>query len=758
MREPIDASAHGSSVVYDWGDGLEEWWINDARGLEHGFTLRARPECCDDGPLTFTLAVRGTLRARLAVGDSSVRFENASGAAVIDYSHLEVRDAEGRALPAQFEPIDADSFQITIDEMGAHYPLTIDPIAQQAYLKASNAGSGDQFGIAVAISGDTAVVGAWLEDSNATGVNGNQADNSLLDSGAAYVFVRTGTVWSQQAYLKASNTNAGDWFGSRVAISGDTIVVGASHESSQANVVNGDQTDNSALNAGAAYVFVRTGSTWSQQAYLKASNAESGDRFGDALSVSGDTVVVGAGGEDSSSLGINGNPSDNSASGSGAAYVFVRTGTAWSQQAYLKASNAESNDFFGSGVSVFGDTIVVGANGESSSARVVNGNQSDNSATRAGAAYVFVRSGSVWSQQAYLKASNTDSDDAFGGSVSISGDTVVIGALHEASHATGVNGDQNNNDVPLAGAAYVFVRSGTTWTQQAYLKASNTQWSSQFQFDGATCFGRSVSVSGDIVVVGAYNEGSHATGINGDESDNSMPGAGAVYAFMRVGTTWSQKYYLKASNTDLNDRFGASVSVSGSTVVIGAEGEDSASVGINSDGTNNLAPDAGAAYMFPLYEDPTYFCFGDGSGTACPCGNPGDSFSGCANSVSANGARLIGAGHASISSDSFRLTGLNMPNSSALYFQATTQSNGGHGVTFGDGLRCAAGVVTRLGAKANTAGSSQYPVGTDAKISVKGQNAPGNVRTYQIWYRNAAAFCTSQTFNLSNGAQITWDP
>ncbi|MCA8942221.1 MAG: FG-GAP repeat protein, partial [Planctomycetes bacterium] len=144
-------------------------------------------------------------------------------------------------------------------------------VVEGHFLKASNTGGDDRFGWAVAQSGDTIVVGAFLEDSDATGIDG--VDNDLAEeSGAAYVFVRSGSTWVQQAYLKASNTNVGDRFGHSVAISGDTIVVGAREEDSGATSVDGNQTSNGQPDAGAAYVFVRTGSTWTQQAYLKASN------------------------------------------------------------------------------------------------------------------------------------------------------------------------------------------------------------------------------------------------------------------------------------------------------------------------------------------------------------------------------------------------------------------------------------------------------------------------------------------------------
>jgi hypothetical protein len=154
----------------------------------------------------------------------------------------------------------------------------------------------------------------------------------------------------------------------------------------------------------------------------------------------------------------------------------------------------------------------------------------------------------------------------------------------------------------------------------------------------------------------------------------------------------------------------------------------------------------------------TLFCSGDGSGTACPCGNSGAAGNGCASSVSATGAHLAGSGSPSIGSDTFTLTGTLMPNSSALYFQGTTQQSGGLGTVFGDGLRCAGGSVIRLGTKTNVSGTSSYPTGADVHIGLKGMNSAGAVRTYQCWYRNAASFCTPSTFNLTNGLQTTWIP
>jgi hypothetical protein len=587
VAAPTCVKANGKRVAYQWGEALTEWYVNDQRGLEHGYTVE-QPQS-SAGLLQLTLSVRGNLFPQVSGDGHDVAFISATGAAVVNYNGLKVFDADGATVPARFETV-AEGLRLSMDDHNARYPLTIDPIAQQAYLKASNTGGSDQFGYSVAVSGDTVVIGAIGEDSSATGVNGNQVDNSAVDAGAAYVFVRSGGVWSQQAYLKASNTGAGDQFGYSVAVSGDTVVIGATSEDSIATGINGNQADNSAQKAGAAYVFVRSGGVWSQQAYLKASNTQAQDQFGWSVAVSGDTLVIGAVGESSNATGVNGNQADNSAGFAGAAYVFTRSGTTWSQQAYLKASNTEAFDTFGLSLAISGDTVVIGAPAEDSSTTGVNGNQANNSASNSGAAYVFVRSGGVWSQQAYLKASNTGTDDDFGVRVAISGDTVVVGAVTEDSSAPGVNGNQADNSAVDSGAAYVFVRSGGVWSQQAYLKASNTGADDRF--------GYSVAVSGDTVVIGAIGEDGIATGVNGNQADNSAGFAGAAYVFVRFGGIWGQLAYLKASNTGENDLLGWSIAISADTVVIGAPAEDSSATGVNGNGADNIAADSGAAYVF----------------------------------------------------------------------------------------------------------------------------------------------------------------
>lgn len=479
------------------------------------------------------------------------------------------------------------------------------------YVKASNPNASDQIGYALALSADgsTLAVGAHLEDSGADGINGNQADNSATDAGAVYVFVRNDQgVWSQQAYVKASNSEANDLFGMGVALSadGNTLAVTARYEDSSAVGINGNQASNAAVDSGAAYVFVRSGQLWSQQAYIKASNTGADDRFGHAsaiaLSSDGNTLAVGAYAEDSAAVGIGGNQADNSASASGATYVFVRNQQqVWSQQAYLKASNTGASDYFGVTLALSGDgnTLAVDAIYEDSSAAGIGGNQADNAGVDSGAVYVFVRGmGGAWSQQAYIKASNPGGGDEYGSGIALShdGSTLAIGAYREDSIATDIGGNQADNSAPEAGAVYVFVRNlQNVWSQQAYVKAPNTNTGDNF--------GIRVGLSGDgnLLAVGAHGEDSAALGLGGNQADNLSAAAGAVYVLQRNQQgAWSHRTYVKAPNSDANDNFGYGVALSadGSTLAAGARLEDSSAAGFDGDPSDNSLVDAGAVYLY----------------------------------------------------------------------------------------------------------------------------------------------------------------
>ncbi|CAK8713901.1 MAG: FG-GAP repeat-containing protein [Candidatus Electronema aureum] len=358
----------------------------------------------------------------------------------------------------------------------------IDPTTAKKLLTGDGA-DGEEFGSSVSVSGDTAVIGAHYDDGG---------------KGAVYIFTRAvDGSWSQQK-LTADDGAAGDEFGVSVAVSGDMAIIGACHD------------DDKGTDSGSAYVFVRAaGGSWSQQKKLIATDGVADDLFGSSVSVDGDTAIIGAHGNDS---------------GKGVAYVFTRTNGVWSEQPKLTDNDGATHDYFGTSVSLAGDTAIIGASGNDS---------------RKGAAYVFTRTGSVWSQQQKLIAADGAADDYFGSSVSVDGDTAIIGA--------------SGNDTEK-GAAYVFTRTSGVWTQQqpklTATDGSEVDW-----------FGYSVSVDGDTVVVGASN------------NDTSK---GAAYVFTCTGSTWNQQSKLVAADGGADDYFGSSVAVDGDTVVVGAYGDDSA--------------------------------------------------------------------------------------------------------------------------------------------------------------------------------------
>jgi len=267
---------------------------------------------------------------------------------------------------------------------------------QQEYIKAGNADGGDLFGASVSLSsnGDTLVVGAIGEDSNTLGI-GTVATNTVNDFGAVYVFIRSGTVWAQQEYIKASDSDVGDQFGNSISLGddGNTLAVGAVFEGSMATGIGGDDTNNDLGGAGAVYVFTRSGTSWLQQAYVKASNTGRDHLFGKSVSLSadGNVLAVGAVGEQSSAVGVNGDEVTGALNSAGASYLYVRNAGVWSQQAYLKASNTGQGDLFGSSIELSGDgnTLAVGASLEDSNATGVGGDATNNDENGSGAVYLY---------------------------------------------------------------------------------------------------------------------------------------------------------------------------------------------------------------------------------------------------------------------------------------------------------------------------------------------------------------------------------
>jgi hypothetical protein len=435
------------------------------------------------------------------------------------------------------------------------------------YFKASNASAGDWFGeVALSANGKTMAVGAQLEDSGATVVNGDQEDESKRWAGAVYVFSETNGVWSQEAYLKASNSGVEDRFGRRVAISadGNTIITGAWFEDS-----NGNPNDDSLSNSGAAYVFRRTDGTWAEEAYLKALSPTVDASFYEvAVNADGHRVAVGA---------------PRGAGTNGIVEIFDRVDQGggsfgWARGPVLSPGRTRPGDGFGRSLSFAGDgeTLVVGAPGDDSSSIEL-----DNDAPDAGAAYVFSYDGVDWAASAYIKASVVGAGDDFGRKVVLSsdGNTLAIGARQEAGGGTGVGADPSDDSAEGSGAVYMYVRDDDDWLQEAYIKASNTNAG-----DG---FGDTIGLTddGSVMACGARAEASAAVGVNGDAGDNSLPQSGAAYLYVREDGEWRFTNYLKAPNTGDGDLFGMAVSLSGdgSRLAVGASYEDSDSTGIGGD-------------------------------------------------------------------------------------------------------------------------------------------------------------------------------
>jgi len=391
---------------------------------------------------------------------------------------------------------------------------------QDAYIKASNTGADDHFGSSISLSGDgkTLVVGAPKEDGT--------ADNS----GAVYVFTHDGTDWSEQDYLKADNNDANDHFGGKgtldISEDGNLIAVGAIDEDSAQNGTESNGINSDAPDAGAAYIFTRTGINWVQTAYIKASNSGVDDNFG-TLSLSGDgnTLVVGAPGE------------DETASNSGAVYVFEYNGTSWSEEAYLKASNAQAEDKFGGEQSLVisqdGLTIAVCAEGEDSNAlglSDVSTEGANNSSLYSSAVYVFRKESGTWGHEAYIK-SDHNNDDLFGSNRGLAlnktGTSLAIGTIWNSSSNLGVSSNSNNiGSLTQAGAVYFYTKSGSSWAKTSFLKAPNTGSSDHFGVSVA------MDETGATLVIGAALESSNAEGVAGTGQDNNgASGAGAVYVF-----------------------------------------------------------------------------------------------------------------------------------------------------------------------------------------------------------------------------------
>lgn len=479
--------ADGNRVTFA-RSGLTEWYVHGPAGIEQGFTLGAAPAGGSaNEPVVLEMELGGELEAML-MDERSAVFAGERPERV-RYTDLFARDAEGQELPARLALAEG-RLQIRVDDRDAVYPVEIDPLIWiETELVATDLTYAEAFGSAVAIEGDTAIVGSRLDDDRA------------VNAGAVFVFTRSGGLWTQQAKLFASDALGSDMFGAALDLEGTTLVVGAQYG------------DGAVGNSGAAYVFTFGGGVWTQRAKIAASDGANTDYFGTAVSYSSTTgtILVGA----------------SNKAGGGAAYVFTGAGASWTQQAKLVASDGAASDGFGYSLDVDANTAIIGAYRHDHAAMADSGG-----------AYVYTRSGGLWTPRIELNPSDLAAGDGYGWGVTLSGNTIVAGSRSDDDSASN------------AGSAYVWVGSGASWTQQAKLLGSASIANSYF--------GTATELKGDVLVVSA--------------TEASVPGR--IYVFTRIGSTWTERGVMSGRDTAQADGFGVTVDIDGTTAIAGAISHD----------------------------------------------------------------------------------------------------------------------------------------------------------------------------------------
>jgi FG-GAP repeat len=489
----VAPTAAANRVTYGHG-GVSEWYVNGPSGLEQGFTLRRAPAAAANMPVTLSMSLTGNARLSMAA-DARSMVLSGPGGALLSYGELVATDARGRALPSSMQMIEG-KLLLNIDTRGAAYPVRVDPLVQQGpKLEAEGEIGAGRLGRSVALStdGNTALV---------------SAPHNGGTSGAVWVFQRSGTTWTKQAVLETAKGEGGGFLGRNVALSadGNTALIGAGSKHGA---------------VGAVWVFTRSGSSWEQQgSKLTAADEVGKGYFGTnvALSADGNTAVIGG-------------ADDNG--GVGAAWVFTRSESTWTQQGGKLTGNEEVGaGKFASSVAISGDGNVALIGGTHDEGKV-------------GAAWVFARSGSSWAQQgSKLLAGEEIAKGFFGTSVALSGDgsTALITGAHD-------NG--------RIGGAWVFARSGSTWIQQGpKLTGGGEVGNGQFGSSAA------LSADGNTALIG------------GREDDGNL---GAVWAFARSGSSWLQQGSKLVGGEESGEgEFGYSLAISSdaTTALIGGLGDD----------------------------------------------------------------------------------------------------------------------------------------------------------------------------------------
>ena len=533
-------TADGSRVEYHYSNGVTEWYVNGPLGLQQGFTFESKPASSVDGPLEVRMAISGDVTVDVNETGTSALLHSADSLVSYGYGGLYAYDASGDELGARLQAT-SSGLSIIVDDAGAQYPITIDPFIEKQYLAGVADDQREEFGTSVAISGDTVVVGAphyrW---------GGIQ--------GAVYLFTVPGGEQSTEpdaVVLKSPRSVEGDSFGRSVAISGETIVVGAPDER--------DEELDPWFRFGAVYVFEKPSGGWvstSDAARLTPLEARSVSRFGTSVAISGDTVVVGT---ESSS-----------------AYVFNKPSDGWtdtSEASKLTSPDGSDNGRFGISVAVSGDTVVVGAY------RADLGDDQENF----GAAYVFTKPTDGWedtSDSVRLTAPDGVKGREFGLSLSMTDDTLVVGAPYSRNYDLYREAREAEDKTPYLGAVYVYSMGVPDWTDAAapvkLTAPSDVPWSR---------FGWSVSVSGDAITVGELDS-RRVMPVGGGYSYS----VGAAYVYAKPSEGWSstaEYRELPIPETMPYDYYGYSVSTNGDVAVVGAQRHG-----------NENGPDAGSAFLF----------------------------------------------------------------------------------------------------------------------------------------------------------------
>jgi FG-GAP repeat len=464
----VATNAAGDPEVQFRRSVLSETYTNSKEGLHHSFTVAKRTSSGSDS-LWIEYSIGLGTRVQQSGPESIVVSQ---GARRFTYAGLKAWDAAGQSVPVSMS-VSGQKINFLVDDRTARYPVTIDPTwTVQQTLTAPDGVSGDRFGVATAVSGDTAVIGANLRGTR---------------RGAAYVYVRTAGVWKYLQTLTASDAKVDDYYGTSVAIDGDYLAV---------------SSPNKAASKGAVYVYARTNSEWNFQQKLTVIDPSTYSSLGYSISISGDSLLVSA---------------DAQGKNRGSAYVFRRTGDVWNQEQKIVPKDAVADDSFSWSLAISGNSAIIGAQGQNKSL---------------GAAYLFTRTGSVWTQQQKFLASDGAAGNFYGYSVSISGDTIAIGAHGHNS---------------LEGIVYVYTKNGANWIETRV---------QPLDFKKCSVFGTTVSLDGDTLLVGGRDAKT----------------AGWAWAFQRDGLNWVQQAKFSRPDSFGQDHFGQALSIKGSTAIFGSEG------------------------------------------------------------------------------------------------------------------------------------------------------------------------------------------